>query len=214
MKVAYLIDGGFFTKKYQSGLGRFPSADEVSKFVECLHRSYGEKNEILRIYFYDCPPLNEKKKLPISNSTHDFALSPIYKQRTQFLQDLRQKDYFAVREGIIKFRGWSPKKSTFNKILSEEPLTDSDFAPDLEQKGVDIKIGLDIALLSFQKVVDRIYLVTADLDFLPAIKVARRAGVQVVLITLRHGVFPQLSANSDIFIKDDLHTILKENSQN
>lgn len=62
----------------------------------------------------------------------------------------------------------------------------NDFIPDLKQKRVDMKIGLDVAWLASKGIVERIVLVTSDSDFVPAMKFARREGVQVVLITMGH----------------------------
>jgi uncharacterized LabA/DUF88 family protein len=62
-----------------------------------------------------------------------------------------------------------------------QDLTDDDFSYDLRQKGVDMKIGLDIASLSYKKLVDQIVLVAGDSDFVPAAKLARREGIDVVL---------------------------------
>lgn len=52
-------------------------------------------------------------------------------------------------------------------------------------KRVDMKIGLDVAWLASKGIVDRIILVTADTDFVPAMKFARREGVQVLLVPMR-----------------------------
>lgn len=49
------------------------------------------------------------------------------------------------------------------------------------QKGVDMRLGLDVAAMAFKKQVDRITLVAADADFVPAVKLARREGIDVVL---------------------------------
>ena len=62
----------------------------------------------------------------------------------------------------------------------------TDFEPDLKQKYVDVKIGLDITWLASKRIVEKIILVTADSDFVPAMKFARREGVQVILVTLGH----------------------------
>jgi len=51
-----------------------------------------------------------------------------------------------------------------------------------------MKIGLDVAWLSSKQIVERIILVTADSDFVPAMKFARREGVQVVLVTMGHAL--------------------------
>ena len=44
-----------------------------------------------------------------------------------------------------------------------------------------MKIGLDIASLALKRMVDRVVLITAAADFVPAAKLARREGLDVVL---------------------------------
>lgn len=55
-------------------------------------------------------------------------------------------------------------------------------SPDFEQKGVDMRIGLDIANHASAKSVDRIILITADTDCIPAMKQARISGLQVIIV--------------------------------
>jgi uncharacterized LabA/DUF88 family protein len=94
------------------------------------------------------------------------------------MTDLARKQLFAVRRGVLKFRGFKPKAIP----LAPSALTDADFKPDFEQKGVDMRIGLDIALFCQTRAVDRIVLMTNDTDTVPAMKYGRRAGLQVVLV--------------------------------
>lgn len=54
-------------------------------------------------------------------------------------------------------------------------------ALDLRQKGVDMRIGLDIASLTLKKLAKTIVLVAGDSDFVPAAKLARREGLQFIL---------------------------------
>lgn len=65
-------------------------------------------------------------------------------------------------------------------------LTKNDFVPDLKQKRVDMEIGLDVDWLSSKGIVERLILVTADSDFVPAMKFARREGIKVVLVNMGH----------------------------
>ncbi len=60
-----------------------------------------------------------------------------------------------------------------------------------------MKIGLDIAWLASKKIVDKIVLVTSDSDFVPAMKFARREGIQVYLASLNHQVKSELIEHSD-----------------
>ena len=72
------------------------------------------------------------------------------------------------------------------------------FEPIFEQKGVDMRIGLDIAAYSDRKAVDRIILVSADTDCVPALKYGRRAGLQTVLIEPDGArIPPELMAHAD-----------------
>jgi uncharacterized LabA/DUF88 family protein len=79
-------------------------------------------------------------------------------------------------------------------------LKDSDFEPVFEQKGVDMRIGLDIATFSEKASVDRVLLVSGDTDMIPAMKHARKAGLEVGLIQLPAPTFAlhnTLKAHSD-----------------
>ena len=60
-------------------------------------------------------------------------------------------------------------------------LGDNDVSLDLRQKGVDMRIGLDIAALALKRFVSTIVLVSGDGDFVPAAKLARREGMQFIL---------------------------------
>jgi uncharacterized LabA/DUF88 family protein len=60
-------------------------------------------------------------------------------------------------------------------------LTDDDFVYDVNQKGTDMRVGLDIASVSYKRQADQIVLVAGDSDFVPAAKLARREGVDFIL---------------------------------
>ena len=88
-----------------------------------------------------------------------------------------------------------------DKTLPTRVLKDDDFVLDLEQKGVDLRIGLDIARLSLREMVRTIVVVTGDSDFIPAFKFARREGVRVILAHMGHGVKTELKAHTDGIIE-------------
>lgn len=81
--------------------------------------------------------------------------------------------------------------------MQTSDLTEADVAYDVEQKGVDVRIGLDIATLAYKKRVDRIVLITGDADFVPAAKLARREGLDVVLDPLWATISPSLGEHVD-----------------
>jgi len=82
------------------------------------------------------------------------------------------------------------------------PIQATDFVPDITQKGVDLRIGMDIARLSLREMVSAIVVVTGDSDLIPAFKFARREGVRVYLVCLGHGVRRDLKAHADIVFED------------
>lgn len=102
----------------------------------------------------------------------------------------------------MRFDGWEPKPNV------QSPARDEDYKMKFRQKGVDMKIGLDISSLSMGKIVDRIVLVTGDSDFVPAMKFARRQGIQVCLATLHHGVIKQLKEDADCHYAETLREIM------
>ena len=60
-------------------------------------------------------------------------------------------------------------------------LTPASISLGLKQKGVDMRIGVDIASISLKKQASTILLVAGDSDFVPAAKLARREGMEFVL---------------------------------
>lgn len=72
-----------------------------------------------------------------------------------------------------------------------------------EQKGVDLRIGLDLATHGRNRVVDVIYLVSGDDDLTEAVEEAQGHGVQVILLAVPmhdgrpHGVARHLQRASD-----------------
>ncbi len=72
--------------------------------------------------------------------------------------------------------------AAFGAAVSAWPnLQEHDVSLGLRQKGVDMRIGLDIASITLKKQADTIVLVSGDSDFVPAAKLARREGVEFIL---------------------------------
>jgi uncharacterized LabA/DUF88 family protein len=76
-------------------------------------------------------------------------------------------------------------------------ITDRDFLLDLRQKGVDMRIGLDIASLAYEKQVNQLVLISGDSDFVPAAKLARRGGIDFVLDPMWSTIRPDLHEHID-----------------
>ena len=159
------------------------------RFIEKFaHACISVDEECLRILYYDCAPFLGSARNPISGTTRDF------KGSDRWLHEVAALDLFAVRRGVLKFRGFERNP----KVAPGSELTDSDFIPQFEQKGVDMRIGLDIAAYSAERLAHRIILVTNDTDCVPAMKFARKAGLQTVLIQVPNcRPAPELVAHAD-----------------
>ena len=72
-------------------------------------------------------------------------------------------------------------KQLLNGKKSLADLTENDFEFHAQQKGVDMRIGIDIASLAYKKQADQIILIAGDSDFVPAAKLARREGIDFIL---------------------------------
>jgi uncharacterized LabA/DUF88 family protein len=183
-RIIVLIDGGFLRVKVKHA-GKAYNPGFIEKFA---HNCKIAPEEIFRVLYYDCAPFVGDVKLPVSGHTKQFAGSD------KWMDELASKDLFAVRRGVLKFRGYKPKQTPVNP----GQLSDSDFQADFEQKGVDMRIGLDIAAYSANRAIDKICLVSNDTDCVPALKYGRRSGLQIVIVELPNSkVAPELVMHSD-----------------
>lgn len=82
-------------------------------------------------------------------------------------------------------------------IASWRKIQQGDVSFELRQKGVDMRIGLDIASMTLKRQVDTIVLVTGDSDFVPAAKLARREGVELLIDPLWQRVSDELIEHVD-----------------
>lgn len=187
MKVALLVDGGYLRACSQKA-GKVYNSNFISTFS---HHCIEQGEYLLRIFYYDAPLFRGKVKLPVSGGDKTFQ------SNDKWLDDLAKMDRFAVRRGTLGFRGWTPRAMP----VPGRALTDADFSPSFEQKGVDMRIGLDIANFSHTKAVDRIILLSGDTDMIPAMKEARKSGLEVVAIQLAQptkALHDTIKAHSDL----------------
>lgn len=195
-KIAILIDGGFYVQMFRKNHGSHPKRADVEKTISDILAKVQTKsgpncNEmLLRTFYYDCLPFAKKIKDPKGKEI-DLKLSKVYAAKTTFINSLKTIDQFALRLGEISFSGWKldPTKKGSVPTL------------DLRQKGVDMKIGLDMAWMAGKRTIDKLVLVTADSDFISPIKLVRREGILVYLYSMgTTGIKSELQEHSDFII--------------
>ncbi len=117
----------------------------------------------------------------------DFKTTKGYGARRHFLFELGQLPFFALRRGEAVARGWEftdAYKRTLMKGGAPVAPQPHDVFPSIQQKGVDMRIGMDVAALAIKRLVERIILFSGDTDMIPAMKLARREGLQVFVVKL------------------------------
>jgi len=155
----------------------------------------------LRFYFYDAPPLQKVIVNPLDGYRLDLSQSPRAREAQALQEGLEMLPNFAVRRGITVFHGWKLGHAAVKDIQRNPRAPVSrDFVPDIKQKGVDLRIGIDVAHLALGKIVDSIVIVSGDSDLVPALKFARRAGIRVYLDHMGHNVSRDLKAHVDIVL--------------
>jgi len=206
MRTAILIDGSFFLKRYQRLRGtKSPTDAARDLYSMCLRHlsNKRERNQLYRIFYYDCPPLTMKGHNPVTQAAVDFGRTPLALWRLEFLKELKRQRKVAVRLGYLNARSefWALRTGQLKLLLSAKKslkdLTGDDVKITAQQKGVDMRLGIDIASLAFKKQVDQIVLVAGDSDFVPAAKLARREGIDFILDPMWSTIRPDLHEHID-----------------
>lgn len=206
-KIAILVDGGFYRRRAQSLWGTKTAEERVSELINYCYRHVNDKNDLnynlYRIFYYDCPPMGKKVYHPLHAKTVDFSKSDLYTWMTEFLNSLKGRRKVALRLGALAdtqacyILRPNAVKQLCAGTLSPEDLAEQHFTLDVKQKGVDMKIGVDIASLAYKQQVDKIVLISGDSDFVPAAKLARREGIDFVLDPLWTDIKPELFEHID-----------------
>lgn len=208
-RYAIMIDGGFATKvlntrKRASGDLTFTTADDIEAECQRIQASpWVQDYELLRIYYYDAPPLSGSVKRPVSGGNWNLSGSDRYKHAQSLYDKLKLKPNVALRLGetFLGNNRWSLREDSRKAVIRDgRALEDTDFDLNVEQKGVDMRIGMDIARLALREMVRAIVVVTSDRDFVPAFKFARREGVRIILDPLGNNAPVELKEHSDITV--------------
>lgn len=202
-KYAILIDGGFVKKKIKSKTKKFPTVAEIEGEIARVKTNPSLTDfTLLRVYFYDAPPATGKVANPIDGTVTAFSTHPHFSDNISLHQALELQPDMALRMGETVVHGWELGSAALKDIgdRGARAVVAKDFVPNIEQKGVDLRIGLDIARLAIRQLVDVIVVVTGDSDMVPAFKFARREGLRVYLDHMGHGVKRELKAHVDLVL--------------
>lgn len=129
--------------------------------MQALATKMAVGTEILRTYYYHCPPYQGNPPTPEERSRYAAARN--------YFATLEAAPRFTVRLGRLERRGVPPGPVRY------------------EQKRVDILLGVDLVQLAAKRLIQQAILLAGDSDFIPAVSVAKEEGVVVKLF---HGQNP------------------------
>lgn len=167
--------------------------NDASSVMQLIHSFICDDEEIYRIFFYTAQPLdleaesqnpkNKWLKDYIKNHTTEYAkMSQILPKIKKLLENISFCEYVALRLGELKLRGLDSN----NKLI-------------INQKQVDMLLGLDISHIAYNKLTDRILVFSKDNDIIPALKCARTNGLNVFIAHITGGfkIANKLKLHSD-----------------
>jgi hypothetical protein len=201
MKYAVLIDGGFIRRKLNTP-DRATSVAAITEFLNGLiaHPAL-VANTLHRVYWYDAPPLECCVRRPLRGGRVNFGITQQARTSRALFRALETVPHLSVRRGDLVFRGWRVRQGRLPDQASSVTLSAEDLEPSIHQKGVDMRIGLDIASLTMKQHANIIVLIAGDSDFVPAMKFARREGAKLYLVTLGHTVRASMLEHSDLLLE-------------
>lgn len=206
MKTAIMVDGGFYRRRAQCVWGDKTPKQRAIELNDYCHRhlkSHGENNSLYRIFYYDCPPSEKIVYHPFTKKQVNLKNSDLYQWTLDFFEELKKQRKFALRLGKLADEQafYTLRHDVVKKLCNEkiawDDLQESDFFLQISQKGVDMRIGIDIASVAFKRQVDQIVLISGDSDFVPAAKMARREGIDFILDPLGAPIKPDLFEHID-----------------
>ena len=177
------------TRDHKQSLAR--NQELVRSHLDQLNEVYRVGNVcqlLYRVFYYDARPYDRKAHTAVTKRPIDYARSPQATFRNSLFDALRRRPNLVVRLGEVRrtgHRSWILKEESqqrlLNGYLAADALSDDDFEAAFRQKGVDMRIGLDIASITLKRQAGIIVLVAGDSDFVPAAKLARHEGMQFIL---------------------------------
>ncbi len=197
-KTAILVDGGYYRVRSRDIWGNRAAPDRADELYAYCMLHITEPNEprdLYRIFYYDCPPMTRTVRHPLTGNDIDYSSASGTAWSNTLYRCLSEKPKTALRMGELaeSTANYVLKDSVLGDLLSGRKsvsdLKETDFRIDVKQKGVDMRIGLDVASMAEKGIVNQIVLIAGDSDFLPVVKMARKNGIEVLLDPMKQ--FPK-----------------------
>lgn len=145
--------------------------------------------------------LRRKRKfaLRLGHVTRDagWQINPRLTKDLLKIRDWADRFESALLKGTTSELNERERRELTNLLEKWRDLSSTSIRFGLRQKGVDMRIGLDIASMALKQQADTLILVTGDSDFVPAAKLARREGMEFIVDPLWQRVSDDLHEHVD-----------------
>lgn len=214
-KCAIFIDGGYLDKLLEMW-GDFPL--DYEKFVKKICNSLGL--QLLRVYYYNCLPIIKRMyQVKCSVCGKDFYFNfkddgerKIYCEKCYEKKKHKKISFITIsEEETQKDQERFNKKEKFYNKLKKIPQFEVKYGSlqiigdKFKQKGIDVKMSLDIVDKCFEKQIEHAIIIAGDRDFIPAIMKAKDYGSVVHLYCNKKKVNRKL-----IYAVDVIHNLKKK----
>lgn len=153
------------------------TAVDIGRFVDGLMRG----RQLVRIYYYNCP-------LPQDTDEE------IRSAQQKFFGALQRVPYLELRLGRLVRR---------DSVCPNCHMAHTGY----EEKGVDMRIGIDLLKGAHSDLYDTAVLVTGDSDLREAVQAVKDFGKHVEIVEFPHGTSRELVAAADVVHPLDLGTM-------
>ncbi len=210
-KVIVFVDGMFMRRRVLEKNWFMYKAREIREY--CL-KHLKQDDYLVRIYYYDCQPLQAKGVSPLNGKEINFSQLQSARLRYQLFDQLKTTPNFCLRLGYMEWNGrdWSIVGSKAAPLLKKEitvdDLSDGDIRPGSETTQISVKMALDMTMLATKKTADMFILITGRTDLIPAMELVRQEGVQIGLDPMFAPISSALGAQADF-----LSTHVPDNSE-
>lgn len=152
------MDGGYLNALARDEYHIWFDFDKLSAMIHsAIAANTREPLDLLRTYYYDCLPFQGNPPTPRQVERMS--------SRKKFFDSLRNLTGFTVREGRLVHRGYD---------VANRPI--------FQQKGIDLLLGLDFALLAAKHQITHSAVVSGDGDLIPALEIAQQEGIRTWLV--------------------------------
>ena len=186
------IDGENFVHSAIGLLGKGKTRDDLIELdlKKMISTIVGHKKEAIEVRYYT----TKIKFSGVTVKTHN-RLKEIVEFNARWLSRLASQEIKVVRAGILRSRESKPCKKC--GLISDTFV----------EKGLDVRLAVDIIEVSIRSNSRKIYLLSSDLDLLPAIEFAKAHKNKVVYIASAKAVNRALVASTSevlTFTKKDI----------